>query len=733
MVDKKVILDLSGENPPLEDFLIVTSEVGFLQNDGRTNLWVTGQACNYARAVYESRNVSIVELDSPRSALRGIAGPVTDELDLVVLKRSLQILESEKPKTLAELIFHLTTDDFWILPPSQSHAAKLLVLDLEDELIGFGRVQLNLWRETITDPNLGRIYQSDFDEHESVLRDWLFNKRIRKELGEYPEILNGKYAELLRMELGQQLRSSKGSAISEFPKSTPNKKVYGKAIVEYFSHNPSALSADSIAVVSSLLSSNERAVLEGLLPQSDITPLSKLTDVDQALLWVTDKYLPFRAAQAETNECHESDQMALSFAEWMLENYPALTSIERDESPLNIRTFYTVERLSRQYWVLWVVVDGLSFMNHKHLVQLISSKSSNLRAAEDLCLLSILPTITEKAKYGLTTGKFPQENSSSDWNTKNNFYSAFPNGVYAGNSGMAELADGLKREIPTVCYWNYTKIDKCHHDYTQLSFLKHEIDSQLHTLANHINHIVSTAYDINRVAVVVCTDHGQLTARCNKLDVGVGDCDAQGRTLLYKNQKPVISDAAFVKSVDGEMVDLNPKSFRLSEPTTVALKSTYFVDLKGNEFVEAIGVHGGLYPEEVVVGMTVLTRQPSYQTISATITGDGESGRSGLVRLSIDNPNSLTVNPLSITVEALNIEEQGELLLAKVGSHTTLEVDLPIDQFPQPTAGDDFPIRGTMNFEFGDGTQETCAVSGSLNCKSMYKAKNPSLLDRFKK
>jgi hypothetical protein len=711
----------------------VKSEVEFVRKDGAEKLWASGQVCSYVRSVYEGRKQAIEEMVSPRQKLRIVAGSVVDQLSPEVVSRSIEILELHNARTLSELLRGLSNDDLWTSETSAEHAARYLALEVNKDLAPLADAQRRIWSKGKHVEPLSRFYRSPIEERFDLLREWFFDNSLRSDLGEFPVKLVGKNAEIIGSELGRLLRSSKGQICREFPTATPNKEIYAKAIVEYFSHNPTRLTADVLAIVSALLSTDDRNQLESLLPQSDISSVTPSHSVTQVLSWATEKYLPFRLSQANQNNCTESERLAESFAEWILHSYPELTSFERDESPINIRTFYTVKRLAEEFWVLWVVVDGLSFLNHQELIRLITNKSTNLRASENLPLIAVLPTITEKAKYGLTTGLFPQENTSLNWDTKANFLAAFPNGVYAGNNGMTELAAGLRSETPTVCYWNYTKIDKCHHERIQLSFLKHEVDACLRSLAGHINQIVSTARDINKVAVVICSDHGQIVTPCSRIDKNPTSARVHGRTILISGRSFPYPDSPFYKGEDSETVELNPTSFRLSEPTTVALRSTYFVDRTATESEGAIGVHGGLYPEEVVVGMAVLQRRPTYKPITAVISGEGESGKAGFIRLMIDNPNSLILNPLSVFIDGLEVEKQGELLIAKVAPVETVEFEIPVTAFPQPTSGDDFEIQGKLIFEFGDGTKESCELTGKLRCRSLYKAKNPSLLDRFKK
>jgi hypothetical protein len=735
MSENQIFLDESTENIPPEGFTVVKTEVEFLRSDGSKNLWISGQVCNYARVVYQARGIKVTEVISPRARLRLLLGNTADTVPSSVLSRSLEILDSAKPKTLAELLFHLTRDEFWIQDVSLEHAARFLTIELDGNLVDLAERQRQIWLTGTGKSELTKVYQNAFTERENFLHDWLTDKSTRKRMGEFPLRLPEKTAVALGDDVARRLRENADQAIIDFPKQTVNKDVYAKAIVEYFSVNVMRLTADIIARVSALLTSAQRVRLEQLLLPPDIGPVAIDADFQTALKWAVEKYLPFRASRWDTESCAEADAMAESFADWLLENYPKLTNLDRETSPINLRAFYTVKKLLKQgYWVLWTVVDGLNYENHQKLLQMLGEKSTKLRVAENSPVFAVLPTITEKAKYGLTTGKFPSENTNRNWDVKNNFRTLFPTGVYAGSDGKNKLLEGLKQDEPTVCYWNFLELDECYHNSINRVFLRNDINAVLDKLARNINQLVSMAKNMNRVAVVICSDHGQMINDCRRVEIDLTDKHAHGRTALASlNDAFLFANASFVKTNNGETVELNPTSFRLSEPTTIALGSTYFVDLKATEHQGAIGVHGGLFPEEAVIGLAVLMREPSHKKISASANGSGESGKRGTIKLGIDNPNPAPVNPLILTIEGIEIAEQGELLLAKVPALSKLDFDMVIEKFPAASDGEEFVINGVLHYEFDDGTTDQCPVSGKLTCKSLYTSKNPSLLDRFKK
>ena len=739
--ERQIVLDESKDNEIAADFIVVESEVEFLQrdkDDSATRLWVRGNACELARSVYRvrksPRTVKLIELASPRHKLRELLGAEADKISQNLLAQISAILKNEKIANVGQLLSRLTNSDFWTKPLSLEHAAQWLTSEFDSELSNLIELQRQIWQRD-ADAKLQDVYAGDEKARARMLERWLTNQKTEAALGEFPLLLTGDYAQILADEAGRRLRRTNGAAALKFPRSTVNKTIYARAALDYFEHHADKLNAETIAHLSPLLTAQERASLENLLPLAGIAPLDSNVDVDAALQWATQKYLPFRAKQINDGAIEQTtvDRLAAGFVDWLLIKYPFLTGADRAASPLNIRTSYTVKELAKERWVLWVVVDGLNYLNHQTLVKLLGEKDAGLRVEQDHVLLGVLPSITERAKYAMTSGKFPQENNSNDWYIKNVFQNNFPTGVYAKTNAIELLKEGLKTEAPTVCYWNYSEIDDCFHEQSDAIVAQIKVDNLLRGLADLINRLIKTSPRMNQIAVVISTDHGQMLGRCDKLNVALDDFDAHGRTvagdLVAPNSKTA---AAFVKSADETMAYLDPTSFRLSEPTTVALGSTYFVDW-GNSSKPTIGVHGGLFPEETVVGLSVLVRQPQRKALTATIRGSGETGKPGSIAIEVDNPNRAWVNPVSIEIEGLTVADQSELLQARIAPQQHVSFQIEIAQFPAAQTNEEFAANGVLRYEFEDGAPEEIRVSGTIICKTLYQSKNPSLRDRFKR
>src|SRR5438876_259080 len=109
MSESQILLSESLENMPPDNFKVVETEIEFLRHDGAEKLFVRGvQLCDYVRVLYQARKINFQEIVSPRSRLRSLLGDTSDQISPSLLKRLLEILDRESPKTLAELLFHLT-------------------------------------------------------------------------------------------------------------------------------------------------------------------------------------------------------------------------------------------------------------------------------------------------------------------------------------------------------------------------------------------------------------------------------------------------------------------------------------------------------------------------------------------------------------------------------------------------------------------------------------------------
>jgi hypothetical protein len=740
----KLMLDASRENDCPDGFLAVESEIEFLRLEvGEQSLFVRGESlCQWARELCRARGlkegVAFVELPSPRNRLRLLIGDWANGVQADVLARAVDLLKQHPDLTRGGLLAWLTGADFWAEAPSREHVARWLLAEFGADLTPLVEAARESWARDCVDESLSRLYQLPLNERRVALKEWLSDDDESAALGIFPLAVEDETAKMLRDLWGQKLRETSGQAMEKFSAKNPNATLIAREAYEYFRYRWDHLTLGAMARIGPMLLPSQRSHLERLVPRDIPEPLPVDASEREALAWA-ERYLSYRqwqvgAALNEAAAAQAVEELADSFADWLLENYPRLTTKSYEDSPLNIRGKYVVNELSKSYRVLWVVVDGLNYLNHRRLLQLLANTDAALSVEQDYKLLAVLPTITEKAKYGLTSGLLPRQNANGEWDVRKVLSAAFPHAQYAGETQEDKLKAALADQSTRLCYWNMTAVDDCYHTQTDPDAIHDNIGARLDALAKNISRLVMAAANPDSVAVVISTDHGQMLGPCVAREAKLKDADIHGRTA--KGDPLALDDGAghtYVKAADGSAVLLNPTLFQLSEPTTLALKSYHFGGWSKDSRGRAWGVHGGLYPEEVVVGLSVLLRNHQRKPVTASITGTGEAGKLGRMILWIDNPNPAPLRLLALTLNEVGEYRSAFPLGRDVEGLSQSPIELELRKFPAPGIGEELNLTGALSYEFSDGVRHECAVTGALVCKQMYSEQRPSLRDRFKK
>jgi len=739
--DFQVVLDPSGENSSREGFTVVETELGFLRLDGKQeHIWIRGHSlCNWVRDLYRARGlkeeIDYQLLPSPRTRLHPFLGERVNEVNALTVQLAIAWLDKEPNLKLNELLSHLTEDDFWVEPPSLVHAARWLMAKFDQTLNPFVEVLKQIWKQDCIRGSLQYFYEIELAERNQILEKWLFPDEFDK-LGVFPVQVEGAAVKLLKDGWGKMLRETQGAAIEQLSAKDPNAEFIAEAAYEYFSHQAKSLSSERLARISPFLPPSSRGHLEMKMPRVCPQPIASEATVEAVLDWAVKQYLPYREWQVRVAENEEErvEKLGDSFADWLLDNYPKLTAGSRENSYLNVRGRYVVEELAKQRPVFWIVVDGLNYLNHQRLLRLLAKTESALGIEQDSTLLAVLPTVTKQAKYALTSGDFPSENDKGEWDIKKVFQANFPKGKYAWKPQIDRLRSALSDSKASVCYWNMTAIDECYHEQTDPHGAIENVEAHLNALAKNISALVMTSAAPDQLAIVISTDHGQMLGYCMKSDLSREFTHPHGRTAYTSLLKDTdIQDKMFVKIGDGLAVELNQILFKLDAPTTLALGRFYFGGWSVDSQGRAWGVHGGLFPEEVVVGFSVLSRKPIRQPISARVEGEGETGKQAKIILKIDNPNPASIRIISLIINELEDYKNGKMILESLHSVSNSTIELFVQKFPAPNNSNSLIIRGNLLYEFEDGQSHECEVKGNLICKQMYSRQRPSLRDKIKK
>ena len=75
-----------------------------------------------------------------------------------------------------------------------------------------------------------------------------------------------------------------------------------------------------------------------------------------------------------------------------------------------------------------------------------------------------------------------------------------------------------------------------------------------------------------------------------------------------------------------------------------------------------LGCHGGLFPEEVVIGFSILKTTLKRSPVIVTCRGEGRANQSGKLEITINNFNSVSLTNLSLYIKEIPSLNTGKIL-----------------------------------------------------------------------
>ena len=735
-----MVLDPSGRGNGGDGSVVVDSEVAFLEAvAGKVQLWVQGEdLCSWACELCRSWGVEPRTLLTPLqqvcevvpSALHAAIGALSEGR-----LRSLHekvLISSACPQTMGELLALLTEDPMWVGRPGIEHAARFLSHGVEgqEDLQSLIRRVKEEWRQAALreSPGLSELYAVSESDRASLVDSWMgigAAFRQREELGGYPlplsEELNSRFLAFWQ----ERLRRDQGTAIDDLiPSALPmgSYETLCRSIGRYLLSNPRCITAERLAKIRRGLEADEFGKLAGLVPPS--TPHAPSADwsTEEMVAWATDSYLPFRQWQVRyaPERSGESHDLAIKFARWLIEQYPSLKEVAVERSPLNLRVFEEVRTLVESgNAVLWVVIDGLGYQSHVALLRLLTEKRRQLHLQRSYATISVLPTDTKYAKWSLLRGVLPRYYEDGPDCCRSGFNSAWKEaGLYATQtaSEFTTLKAALEAGERKLFCWDTTELDKCYHDVVDADQLRMRAHGVLDTLSQEILHLVDSYRDRARLSVVICGDHGQVLEAMYPRAMEDSELSPRGRMVTGTVDDPA-----------GETVLLDRHQFGLPRDVTVVLGPQYLRAGRRDRDGRASGVHGGLFPEEVVLRVSVLNWNEHREPVIARVGGSGRPGCPGTVHVEIDNPNEVELRDLVLYVNEIPSLRLGLLLGNRVGAQRVV-ASAPIPVGEWPTLGEEeVSVTGRLCFSYGGVECGEAAICGKLKELSLYRDQGPSL------
>ncbi len=713
---KSVILDPTGLYSPPSGCIEIKTEVewikSFFLSDGL--YWITGKGqqatrlCDWTREwlrVWNKSDAIIEEKQNPRTRLEALFGSVpipqewTDE-KIIQLVTKLDSFAQENPVAhlLADIIecdrasADLSVQQVWFELPSIEHLARWLSIQIPEAYKPLERV----WQNQIVerDPDLANYYQTE--DKLQLLRQWVGivepSDRV-KALGCYrlpiPDFLVSEFQSFWQ----PQLFSNNGKVLDEL---VPNKQSGMEQIASLaysiLKTHPNWITKERKRKLSSYLNYQELSALDSLQPPLQPKLLDLEASPKEAMQWVTDQYLPFRRWDAAINPSSSrpraSDHLAESFVSWILKHYP---EIRFERAILNSGVASLVQDLCQKEPVLWVVVDGLGWLDHRELLDYLTWNNTFTIEAALQPRISILPTKTEYAKWSLYS-QLPPSHSSWVPDAGKGFPMMGTGSRYTDRK-RGTLHQDLKKNAHKLYCWDTDKFDHLYHteqDWQNLYQVQRP--HVLEGIAKEIEYCVKQHPNPELLRIVIASDHGQMIGEVEHLSDCPEGLDLKGRMAIGKTDDP-------------RFVVLDAERYGLPHDLSIVRGAACLNAFNYTEKNEIIGSHGGLFPEEVVVGVSVLRQFTARLPVQINCQGEGDSGQNGELTLTIDNLNTVPLTQLCLYINEVPALKTGYPLNVEISARQKQSIQVPVSSYPllPPNhEGNKLVLTGELRFKFAD-------------------------------
>jgi len=720
-LNQRIVLDRTGLYPVELGFIPISTEVEWLQYFGVSNslYWVTGdRLCEWALKWLDAwGSDAIIEIkQSPRRSLESVFHPCplpdgwTDR-QLLTLEQRLSKFPRSNP--IAYFLADISNSDsqIWIKSPSLENLAVWLTTQVPIEYHPLEQV----WQQRQAEASILSDYYLKSDKQE-LLKRWIGIAQPQPlDLGDYPLPIPDTIAADFDRFWEMKIIHTNGTILDSL---SPDQ--FG---IERISNKAHKLLCNRIELISKSrlaklnLNSQQRNELLAKLPPEIPVPLAINADYKTAFDWAVNFYLPFRKWETAIKKLplgqRQSDSLADSFEAWIFKYYPSLKVTPVAESQLNYSVAALVQSLYEKFPVLWIVVDGLGWLDHLELLQYLTDTKELTIETGISPRFSILPTKTEYAKWSLYAQLTA---NASDWNPNlDKVFTKMGAGErYTDSKRDTQLYPALKQGKHQLYCWDTEQLDELYHSGRNWeSLYEVERPNILKNLAAQIKYSIKLHPTPELLKVVIASDHGQMMGEVTQLESYPPELEAKGRMAIGKTEDP-------------RFIFLDKNRFGLPHDISVVKSTFYLGSFHKTISGEALGTHGGLFPEEVVVGVSVLSTVVTRSPVLVTCQGHGKASQSGEIEITIDNSNnSVPLTSLCLYINEIFLLQKGYSDLRSVPAHERVSYKIEITSFPElppDFQGNTLNLTGELRFCFAD-TDKVKAVldaNSSIAIQQMF-------------
>jgi hypothetical protein len=234
----------------------------------------------------------------------------------------------------------------------------------------------------------------------------------------------------------------------------------------------------------------------------------------------------------------------------------------------------------------------------------------------------------------------------------------------------------------------------------------------LELIAKNIEYSVNQYPHPEQVRIVIASDHGQMIGEVKHLTDCPEGLESKGRMAIGKTDDP-------------RFVVLDAERYELPHDISIVRGAACLNAFSYSEKKEIIGSHGGLFPEEVVVGVSVIRQYIARLSVQVFCRGNGEAGQSGVLMLEVNNLNTVPLTQLCIYIYELNGLKTGHPLDIEIPAGQKVQHEIPIISCPELLPnhkGNEIILTGELTFCFAGlelGTAKLNSES-SLTVKQLF-------------
>lgn len=700
MIEAKVVLDPTELYNIPSDYFAITTEVEWLQHffTKEERYWVRGKVlCDWTKEwlrVWDKSKAILEEKEHPRLKLTRLLYPKaipetwTDQ-KLLELATKLGSYPPDNPT--ASLLAELTSTqlEFWLAEPSINHLAEWLGIQVPE---GYKLLE-TFWQARFQDSQLATYYLTE--DKVQILRQWLGIAEILiTELGRYPLTIPDFLTPEFDRYWEKQLYRSEAKVLDSliFPEQVGIERIVNLAY-KVLSKRPQWINEVRETKLAPYLTHRQKVQLGLRQPPPQPQPLALEASYQDALTWVTESYLPFRrweiAVHQPPLDQRISERLAESFVEWIVKWYPELKIIPVASSPLNYNVAHTVQNLCQEHPILWVVVDGLGWLDNLELLDYLTEDSQLAIETDIQPRFSILPTKTEYAKWSLYAQLTPRAEHWSEQMERG--FQKIGFGQRYTDGQRDKLYQDLRQQKHQLYCWDTTLFDELQHGQKDWqSFYKFERPNTLEGIAKTILYCLQEYPHPERLKIVIATDHGQIMGQSNYIGPCPVGLEPKGRMAIGKSDDP-------------RLVVLECDRYDIPHDISIIRGSGSFNSFTYTSDKQIIGSHGGLFPEEAVIGFSILRQSAQRSPVLVSCRGEGKPQQSGKLEITIDNPNPVPLTNLYLYISELPSLRAGQPIEQKIPANKKETLTIDIDDIPQlpPThQGNQLSLSGQLTFEY---------------------------------